>query len=127
MDKTLFWTPRAFAILFNLSLAFLAVDIFETGFSWMGLLTHLLPAIICLIVLIIAWFQESIGGLLFIILGIVYIVMFWGDFGFLTYLVMAGPAFVIGILFFVQRMFEGGQGQNKVEQNTPPPIMNNLN
>lgn len=124
MDKTLFWTPRAFAILFNISLSFLAIDIFETGFSWVGLFSHLVPAIICLVVLIIAWKQEAIGGLLFIILGVVYIVLFWGDFKFFTYLAMAGPTFVIGILFFIQRMYEGDKGSSS-GSNVPP--MNNFN
>lgn len=96
-NKTIYWAVRGFAILFVLFTSMFALDV--KPFSWIALLMHLLPTIILLVVLMISWFKEKIGGLLWILTGLAYIVIAWGDVDFLAYLVMAGPAFVIGIVF----------------------------
>ena len=51
------------------------------------------------VIFVISWVQEKIGGILWILAAIAYIVIAWGDVSWLAYLLMAGPAIVIGILF----------------------------
>jgi hypothetical protein len=65
------------------------------------LLIHLIPTALILIALTVAWRWEWIGALLFFALGAWYLVMAWGKFPWLTYLLVAGPAFLIGALFLV--------------------------
>ncbi|MBT6690959.1 DUF2964 family protein [Candidatus Parcubacteria bacterium] len=101
MNQTLYWIPRVFAIMFTLVVTLFVFDIEQ--FSWGALFMHLTPTIAVLIALLIAWKQEMIGGIIFIILGIVYIVMAWGDTPWLSFLAMSGPAFVIGILFLISK------------------------
>lgn len=82
-----------------------ALDVFTGQTSiWqemLGLIIHLIPTYLVLIALAIAWRWERVGGTLFILLGLIYIFAFGGNFPWSVYLVIAGPAFLIGILFWV--------------------------
>lgn len=49
--------------------------------------------------LAIAWRWEWVGAILFAGVGVGYIVMAWGRFEALTYLLIAGPLFLVGALF----------------------------
>ena len=101
----LFWSPRLLAIAFAVFLSLFALDVFdgERGFwdTALALLLHLLPTVFILLTLLLAWKWEWIGGTLFIAFGLCYIVWAWGVFPFLTYLVIAGPLFLVGILFWL--------------------------
>ena len=102
MNKTLYWAPRVFAILFTVLISLLVLDVF-INFSWLALLMHLLPTLVLLIALLVAWKWEMIGGIVYIFLGLIYIIFFRVD-NFWTYVVVAGPALVIGILFLVAHL-----------------------
>jgi hypothetical protein len=97
MNKTLYYASRGFAILFIIMTALFALDIEK--FSWTALLMHLLPTFVLLVILVISWLQERIGGILWILAAIAYIVIAWGDVHWSAYLLMSGPALVIGLLF----------------------------
>ena len=111
MKKFLFWAPRVLAILFALFISIFALDVFGVGYSvWetiLALLIHLVPVYLILIALAIAWRWERLGSLLFIALGALYIITAWGAFPWAVYLIIAGPAFVIGILFLVDWFYRG--------------------
>lgn len=98
----LFWAPRIMCILLALFLGLFAFDVFEEGYGvWktiLALLIHLTPTWIVLLVLIISWRREWIGGTLFLALGIFYIAII-RDQPWIAYLVLSGGAFVIGALF----------------------------
>jgi len=75
-----------------------------------GLFMHNIPAFILLIILIVSWKREIVGGVVFILAGIAYIVGILKtilensphQWYMLTWsLIIAGPAFLIGILFIV--------------------------
>lgn len=118
MNKTLYWTPRIFGILFVVFTALFVLDVFEGRFIWGALFTHLLPSLVALVVLLVAWFKEKIGGVLWILLAIVYVVITWGDIGWQAYLTMFLPAVVLGILFLMQKKDNGGN----LQQNQSAPI-----
>jgi len=110
-NKFVYWTPRILTILFILFLAIFSLDVFEgnPGF-WniiLGLFMHNLPSLILLIVLIIAWRRELVGAISFILagFGLIILVGLKNNVGllmlFLLCLMIAGPAFLIGVLFFV--------------------------
>ena len=113
VNKFIFWTPRILAILFTLFLAMFSLDIFEENYGFWGtiagLFMHNIPTLILLVVLIISWKHEIVGGIAFILAGIFYIVMLLITAittGFKWYYLLwavqiSGIAFLIGILFLV--------------------------
>ena len=108
--RTLFWTPRVLCMLFAAFLSLFALDVFdESNGFWqtaLALLMHLLPStILVIIVLIVSWRREWIGGVLFNALGVLYIVLFWGRFPWFTYAAISGPLFLVGILFLLNWRF----------------------
>ncbi|WP_418791828.1 DUF7670 domain-containing protein [Phosphitispora sp. TUW77] len=112
--KILYWTPRILSILFICFLTLFSLDVFESGMSAgevaLGLFMHNIPSIIMVVLLVIAWRKEIVGavgyfgaGLLymgFVVFGVVnsglpwYLAITWS-------LTIAGPAFIIGILFLL--------------------------
>lgn len=102
--KILYWSPRVLAIVFILFISLFALDVFADGFSWLGLLIHLLPNLILVAALVLAWRHEYLGGIIFIVLGAAYGLLVWHSFLWLTVLVISGPAVVIGVLFLANQI-----------------------
>ena len=113
-SKFIFWTPRISAIIFILFLAMFSLDIFEGNYGFwgtiLGLFIHNIPALILLIVLLISWKYEIVGGIVFILAGLLYSIMNiirlmmsspveWYRLSWS--LIIAGPAFLIGALFLI--------------------------
>jgi hypothetical protein len=102
-EKFLFWTPRILAILAILFMMMFSLDCFEMGGKdvLICLVMHNIPAFITIVVLVIAWKWELIGGLLFIAVSVAGTIYFnrsgdnWGV------LVIMTPFLVTGILFIV--------------------------
>ena len=108
MNTILYWTPRILTIAFILFLGLFALDVFEGDESLIKklveLLIHLIPNFVLILILIVAWKHEWIGTIAFTLVGIAYIVMFWGRFPVVTYLTISGPLFLIGLLFWLNWM-----------------------
>jgi len=113
--KYLYWTPRILAILFILFLAMFSLDIFEGNYGFwgtiLGLIMHNIPVFILIIVLIISWKHEIVGGIIFILAGLFYIITLLMNPQLEWYmlswsLLIAGPAFLIGILFLLNWKFK---------------------
>lgn len=121
INKYIYWTPRILGIIFVLFLMTFSLDVFEPGLTaWqiaLGLFMHNIPSLFLSIILIISWKHEAVGGIVFILAGISYIsltatrsqlpwyiVLSWS-------LIVAGPAFFIGILFlanwFKKKKYKG--------------------
>jgi hypothetical protein len=110
INKFIYWTPRILGIIFILFLMIFSLDVFEPGLTvWqiiIGLFMHNIPALLLLIVLIISWKYEIVGGIIFNLAGLLYILMLFMNSNFQLYmlswsLIIAGPAFLIGILFLI--------------------------
>lgn len=110
--KVLFWSPRVLGILFAIFISLFALDVFMEGYGFwetlVALFMHLIPTVIFLIVLAIAWRWERIGGILFILLGVLYIGLFWGPDQLPGYLMISGPLFLLGILFLLDGFLQRG-------------------
>jgi hypothetical protein len=110
MNRTLFWIPRILCIIFAVFLSLFALDVFGQGYGFwetiIHLLVNLIPAFILIIVLIISWRWEWVGGILFPVLGVLYIVWKWGEFSWGAYLVISGPLFILGILFLINWFYK---------------------
>jgi len=113
ISKFIFWTPRVLSIIFIFFLALMSLDVFSSELSfWQtlgALFMHNIPVLVLLIVLLISWKYEIVGGIAFILAGLLYIsimVMNALKNQFEWYMLswsiqIAGIAFFIGILFFI--------------------------
>lgn len=113
INRFVYWTPRILSIIFICFLVLFSSDVISPELSFwqivVGLFMHNIPALILLIVLLISWKHEIVGGIVFILAGTLYIaIMLMNalknqfEWYALSYsLIIAGPAFLIGILFFV--------------------------
>jgi hypothetical protein len=91
----------------------MSLDIFGNGYTFwetvVGLFMHNIPVFVLLIILIISWKYEIIGGISFVLAGLLYIAFVIRNIimnGFQGYYLswmttIAGPAFFIGILWFI--------------------------
>ena len=90
-------------VLFILFLSLFALDVFHEGKgpleTVVALFMHLIPHIILILTLVVAWRWEWIGGLLFLGLGLFYIFSTWGRFPASTYMIISGPLFLVSVLF----------------------------
>ena len=98
--KALFWLPRILAFLFAIFLGLFSLD---TPFG-IGLLMHLLPSFIIITVTLALWKFDLPAGIVFIGLGIVATLFFNTFYHPLTFLMISGPFFLIGILYVVGYM-----------------------
>jgi hypothetical protein len=114
VSKFLFWTPRIISILFILFLSLFSLDVFDGNYGFWGtilaLLMHNIPVFFLIIILIISWRYEIVGGIVFTLAGLLYVarllmtiimhsphewyMLFWT-------LPISGPAFLVGMLFFI--------------------------
>ena len=111
-SKFIYWAPRILSILFIIFLSLFSLDIFNLSLGFwqtlLGLLMHNIPAIILSTILLISWKYEIVGAVTLIGAGIFYFVMITID-QFAWYkiswaLAISGPAFLIGILFYINWM-----------------------
>ncbi|VVB81491.1 Uncharacterised protein [uncultured archaeon] len=109
VNRFIYWSPRILSILFLLFLAMFSLDIFDAGYDFwgtvLGMFMHNIPVLVLLVVLIISWKYEIVGGVVFILAGLLYIIsamsrVEW-HLALLWSTMIAGPAFLIGILFLV--------------------------
>jgi hypothetical protein len=104
-QKLLYWAPRTLCIVFAAFISLFALDVFSQAKSFgeiiLDLLMHLIPTFALIALLVITWRKEWIGGLLFNVLALLYVVWGWGRFPLSTYLLIAGPLVVTGILFLL--------------------------
>ena len=110
--RALFWAPRILCILFAVFVSMFALDVFGEGYGFWetvgAFLIHLVPTYIVVIALVVAWHREWIGSILFIGLAVFYLVWSRGRFPWVTYLAMAGPLFLVGVLFLVNWLYRVG-------------------
>ena len=109
MTSMFYWSPRVLGILFAAFISIFALDAVQPdqGFwlSLAGLFVHLVPTILVLLTLLVAWRWEWTGALLFIALSPFYLLWSWGQFGWPTYAVIAGPPLCIGLLFVADGLY----------------------
>jgi len=96
---------RILSIIFILFISLFALDVFGKDFSLMALIMNLIPTFIAIILTVIAWKKEFLGGILWILVGIVAILMT-----------------KIGLVITLPMMIIGGlnlwvAGANKVKKN----------
>ena len=110
MYKSLFWAPRVLCILFAIFLSIFAADAFGEGRGFwetvLALLMHLIPCGIFLIVLAMAWRWEWVGAVVFLALGVLYLIFALArQFHWSAYVAISGPLFLVGALFLLNWIY----------------------
>lgn len=101
--KTIRVAARLLSGLYAAFLSIFSMDVFgeHLGFwkTILALFMHLIPVWLVLLILWISWKRPLVGGIIYPLLGILYIVFAWRRFIFITYLFIAGPMFLLGGLY----------------------------
>ena len=107
-QKIFYWFPRIVGIICSLFCFILAFGVFAEE-DWtplektIGFLMQLIPFLIMIILLLIAWKWEFIGGISYILLGIaiiVYMILFRPERWYNSF-ILSGPLFFVGLLFII--------------------------
>lgn len=126
VNPVIYWTPRILSILFVVFLSLFSLDVISpelsTGQIIKGMFMHNIPTLILLIVVIISWKHEIVGGIAFILAGFSYIALLLNSgvpwyLGLSWSLIISGPAFLIGFLFLVnwRKKRHLSQGDGRLE------------
>ena len=111
MKKVLHWAPRVLGIIIPLCISIFAFDVFEhsRGFwrTALALMMHLIPTFALAGVLLVAWRWRRVGAALYAVLGLVYIIMFWGRFDLVVYFMIAGPPLLTAALLLLDWKYGG--------------------
>ena len=112
--RIIYWIPRILCILAILFVITFALDSFSPGMSFWrqagSLLLHLVPSLVLIIFLIVAWKRELIGGVIFLITGLgfmplVYMMNFQMNHSVMmslgVILMVNFPFILAGILFII--------------------------
>lgn len=94
LPKFLYWLPRILAICFIVFISLFALDVLGEPQWFLALLMHLIPSFVLIAITILAWRNEMIGGLLFLLAGI--LMLFFTHF---ESMIVSLPIIVIGVLF----------------------------
>lgn len=104
------WAPRVLGIAFACFLLIFSFDVFEPGLGFWGtllaFLIHSVPSLVLAAVVVVAWRYEIVGAIAFVAAGALYIILLLMNRRLEWYMlswsvIVAGPAFLTGILFFV--------------------------
>ena len=111
-QQLLYWIPRALGIAFAVFISIFALDVFSMNVPFwrqlLGFAIHLFPTLIVVVVLAFAWKHEWVGMVGFIALGVLYLSITGLQFPLVVYLIIAGPAFLIGLLFLADWLLRRG-------------------
>lgn len=100
LPKILYWTPRVVCLLYIGFISLFALDVFSGEYNLaqtlVALTMHLIPSMLILLALVIAWRWELAGSVMFDVLAVGWLI-YVGDFG--KSLIITLPLFVISSLF----------------------------
>jgi len=99
------WIARILTFIFAGFLSIFSLDVFSEAKGILDtaidLFMHMIPSILLLLALIIAWRWEKIGSIIYLGLGIFYILETWGKIHWSGIILIASPVLIIAILFAV--------------------------
>jgi hypothetical protein len=98
MKKFLYWLPRVLSILFIGFISLFALDVFGQPNWFLAFIIHLIPSLILIILTVIAWRNELWGGILFLTIGLVLLLLSGYE-----ALILIIPTLVIGIFFLLSK------------------------
>lgn len=118
LENIIYWLPRLLSIGFVLFLSVFALDVFEGPFEPMmlvGFIVHLLPSLILLGAIIVAWKYDLVGALMFLGFAVFYVLMVGPGRPWSWYAGISLPSAIVGMLYltrwYLQRSRRGASEQ----------------
>ncbi len=130
--KVFHWLPRILGILAIGFISLFALDAFNPehslGQQLLDFLMHMIPSFVLILVLLLAWKKEIIGGIIFIIIGLAFTPwVFQHNYNMnqsvgLTISIVSMitlPFVIIGILFVISHRLKKTHPKEELKQETP--------
>lgn len=99
--RMLFWAPRVLGLAVSLFIGLFALDAFSGPGPLIERIAafaiHLIPAMVLLAIVAVAWRWEWVGGVAFVALAAVYAASVRGRLDWIA--VISGPLLAVGLLF----------------------------
>ena len=115
MKELLYLLPRTLGIIFIVFVSLFSLDIFDLGygiwFTFGALMIHLIPSVILLVLLLIAWKKPRLGGWLYLASAVLFIGWYLFSISHktawvaLNLTILAGPILIIGFIFLFQAWY----------------------
>jgi hypothetical protein len=90
-------------ILYALALLVFAADVFNNeqniAQTFYDLLLHLIPTAVILLIVVVAYNRSLIGAIIFLVLGLMYIITGWANLHWTAHVLIAGPLLVLSALY----------------------------
>ena len=103
-NKFIYWLPRVLGIFFCLFISIFAFDVFGEGYGFwetaLALIMHLVPTALALAALLIAWRWGIIGGAIYILLALFYVIVM-REVDWVVALLIPVPLALTGALFML--------------------------
>jgi hypothetical protein len=109
MKQFLTWFPRILVMAFALFISMFAADAFSAGGTFLqqvgDFLMHLIPTVVTLVFLWVAWKHRMLGGLLFVLWGLVFTINFGTHRSVPLFLMFSLPLLLAGFLFLFSQLY----------------------
>jgi hypothetical protein len=90
-------------ILYAFALLVFAADVFNNeqniAQTFYDLLLHLIPTAVILLIVVVAYNRSLIGAIIFLVLGLMYIITGWANLHWTAHVLIAGPLLVLSALY----------------------------
>ena len=101
--KILFWTPKILTILY---IIFITIFAFDESVISLPFIVHLFPTIILTLILVLTWKRPITGGIIFLILGVLFAIFLNAIKTLLTFFLISFPPILIGVLLLLSRIIK---------------------
>lgn len=121
------WAPRILCILAILFISMFALDAFDpsltVGQQVLDFLMHLIPSFVLILILVLSWKWELVGGIVFTILGLVFSpLIFMHNYrmngsvqmSLVTVALITLPFIIVGVLFIMDYRLRKMESGNQI-------------
>ena len=90
-------------VLYAVTLLIFAADVFNheqnIAQTFYDILLHLLPTAVVLLIVVVAYNRPLIGAIIYLVLGLMYIITGWASMHWSAHVLIAGPLFLLSALY----------------------------
>ena len=92
-------------VLYAVALLIFAADVFNheqnIAQTFYDILLHLLPTAVVLFIVVVAYNRPLIGAIIYLVLGLMYIITGWASMHWSAHVLIAGPLLLMSILYII--------------------------
>ena len=90
-------------VLYAVALLIFAADVFNheqnIAQTFYDILLHLLPTAVVLLIVVVAYNRPLIGAIIYLVLGLMYIITGWASMHWTAHVLIAGPLLLLSALY----------------------------